>query len=722
MMPPRYNIYRLKEDDYRNEFALECRNKFTALMILDDMDVDECNPNIHWTNIKETYQNAGNSILGRGHAIKRKKWISDESWKLIEERATAKVRRDNTKSNDPEYQIRRAEYSSLNSEVGRCTRRDKRNYYNNVAEQTERQLNIGSAGNTKLAYEGIKELTGKRRKVQGMPVKSCNGMILTKDSDINKRWREHFQTVLNRPAPDEQDNIPEAETDLDIDTSDIRVEEVTKAIKRLKNNKTPGMDGIAAEMIKAEEIVTPIMFTRLFKSIWTHSWNPHDWKKDMMIRIPKKGDLRECGNWRGISLTSVALKLFSMVLLDRIEPHIDRVLRDEQAGFRKGRSCADQIFLLRHILQASAEMRQPLALCFVDFEKAFDSICRQTMKKIMRYYGIPVRIVEIIMDMHYNNLCQVAVDGTLTDPFEIKSGVLQGGILSPLLFTLVIDYVMQKTIGDGHNGIAWTNNRNLCDMEYADDAVLISSSVERLQNFIDTLAMEGKKVGLVINIRKTEVMKNEHAGDGRCHIGDHDLPNVNSFRYLGTIVESKGSLSLEFADRLKRANQAMGMMRAVWQSGNLSIHTKVRLYKTLVRSILMYGCESWYSTITSDSKILAFENKALRRILGIKWHQRIPNTAIRELTQLRPITVDLKLARWKWMGHVLRRDGRLVQDAVSWMPAGRRRPGRPRETWIRTMRREVGEECWPALYDLAQDRDIWREFIGALCIPWVPED
>ena len=166
----------------------------------------------------------------------------------------------------------------------------------------------------------------------------------------------------------------------------------------------------------------------------------------------------------------------------------------------------------------------------------------------------------------------------------------------------------------------------------------------------------------------------------------------------------------------------MGMLKAVWQSGNLSVHTKVRLYKTLVRSILIYGCESWYRTVTSDSKLLAFENKALRRILGIKWHQRIPNTTIREITQLSLITEDVMLTRWKWMGHVLRRDGRLVQDALRWTPVGGRRPGRPRETWMRTMRREVGEECWPALYDLAEDRDIWREFIGALCIPWVPED
>ena len=507
-----------------------------------------------------------------------------------------------------------------------------------------------------------------------------------------------------------------------VDISDIREEEVVRAIQRLKNHKAPGMDGIASEMIKAEEIMTPIMFTHLFRSIWHSNRNPADWKKDMIVKVPKKGDLRECGNWRGISLSSVAIKLFCMVILNRLEPHLDLMLRDEQAGFRKGRSCADQIFLLRHILQMSVEMRQPLVLCLVDFEKAFDSICRTTMKKIMRHYGIPTKIVEIIMDMHYNTFCQVAVDRTLTDSFEVKSGVLQGGILSPLLFTVVMDYVMKRTVGDRHDGIDWVDNRKFCDLEYADDAVLISPSVQGAQNLINSLVAEGRKVGLRINIQKTEILRNEFADRGNCSIGDHDLPNVNSFRYLGTIIDSKGSLAVELEDRLKRANQAMGMLKAVWQSGNLSLHTKVRLYKTMVRSILMYGCESWYSTVTSDAKILAFENKALRRILGIKWHQRIPNTTIREITQLRPITVDIMLARWRWMGHALRRVDQLIQSAVYWIPMGRRRPGRPRETWVRTMRREIGEECWPVLYDLAEDRDIWREFIGSLCIPWVPED
>ena len=228
--------------------------------------------------------------------MKRKKWISEESWNLIESRGVAKENLDKTEPNNPEYFTKRAEYWSLDSEVRRCTRRDKREYFNSVADQAEKQLNSGNAGVTRYAYEGIREITGKRKRTYGMPVKSRDGTLLTKDADINNRWCEHFRTVLNRPPPEEQADITEAEVDLAVDISDIREEEVVRAIQHLKNHKAPGMDGIASEMIKAEEIMTPIMFTHLFRSIWHSNRNPADWKKDMIVKVPKKGDLRECGN------------------------------------------------------------------------------------------------------------------------------------------------------------------------------------------------------------------------------------------------------------------------------------------------------------------------------------------------------------------------------------------------------------------------------------------
>ena len=82
----------------------------------------------------------------------------------------------------------------------------------------------------------------------------------------------------------------------------------------------------------------------------------------------------------------------------------------------------------------------------------------------------------------------------------------------------------------------------------------------------------------------------------------------------------------------------------------------------------------------------------------------------------------VRLSRWRWMGHILRREDSLVQDVPNWKPEGRRGRGRLRETWLRTMHKEVGYNNWHELKEMAQERDIWREFIEALCIPWVPEN
>ena len=120
------------------------------------------------------------------------------------------------------------------------------------------------------------------------------------------------------------------------------------------------------------------------------------WKNGVIVKIPKKGDLSDCGNWRGITLSPIALKIFCKVLLNRIEPVLDGVLREEQAGFRKGRGCNDQVFVVRHLMQQANVMKASLSLCFVDFEKAFDSVSREAMGKVLRYYGVAEWLLKLV--------------------------------------------------------------------------------------------------------------------------------------------------------------------------------------------------------------------------------------------------------------------------------------------------------------------------------------
>ena len=170
-----------------------------------------------------------------------------------------------------------------------------------------------------------------------------------------------------------------------------------QAINNLKNNKAPGEDLITGEMLKASVQGMGVdKLHNLLNLIWEAEVCPEEWKYGTIIKLPKKGNLADCGNWRGITLLSVPGKVMAMILLDRIYEALDGKIREGQAGFRVGRSCADQIFVLRNIIEQSVEWQRQLVVNFIDFKKAFDSLHRPSMWKILRSYGLPTKIINMI--------------------------------------------------------------------------------------------------------------------------------------------------------------------------------------------------------------------------------------------------------------------------------------------------------------------------------------
>ena len=141
---------------------------------------------------------------------------------------------------------------------------------------------------------------------------------------------------------------------------------------------------------------------------------------------PKKGDLSQCSNYRGISLLSVPGKIFNRVILNRLKNAVDTKLRDNQAGFRRNRSCTDQIATLRIILEQSLEWRSSLYVNFIDYEKAFDSVDRTSLWKLLRHYGVPDKIVSLIRKSYKGMSCKVVHGQQLSESFQVRTGVRQG--------------------------------------------------------------------------------------------------------------------------------------------------------------------------------------------------------------------------------------------------------------------------------------------------------
>ena len=225
------------------------------------------------------------------------------------------------------------------------------------------------------------------------------------------------------------------------------MEELVKSVKGFKNNKAHGLNNIPIEVWK-----TGALNQQLF-DICNKTFNgdrPNIWVKSGIIPLPKKGDLGDTGNYLGISLTVTAAKIYNKILLDRIRPHLDPLLRVNQNGFRTGRSTLPQILTLRRLIEGIKEKRLPPILNFVDFSRAFDSIHRGKLIEILKAYEIPTKIVDAISILYKDTEAQVTTPDGDTEFFEILAGVLQGDRLAPFPFIIALDYALREATRETH--------------------------------------------------------------------------------------------------------------------------------------------------------------------------------------------------------------------------------------------------------------------------------
>ena len=705
----RYDVQRLKESQKRSEFVIELKNRFQALQSRSDEqsgnDVDAL-----WKETVAIFTETSKEQLGYYKKNKNKDWIQQETLKAMEERRQTKKKLLQTKS----LRLRERQettYREINKRVKRLARRDKRNEMGRLATEAEEAAARGEQGRL---HAITKNICGNFKGNVNGPIKDKQGKLLTSEREQEIRWTEHFKEVLNRPPPVDTANIPEAEKDLNIDVTPPRKEEIVAAIKTLRSGKSPGQDDLTAELFKTDPSVSANILQPLFTAIWKGEKVPADWTKGTIVKIPKKGALNDCNNWRGITLLSVPSKIMARVIVNRISNAVDLSLRKEQAGFRKGRGCRDQIFALRNIIEQCTEWQRTLYVNFVDFEKAFDSVHRESLWCILRHYGIPMKIVELIKSFYNNFQCTV---GRSNSSFEVKTGVRQGCVMSALLFNLVIDWVMRNTTEDEARGIRWDLFSKLEDLDFADDLALLSHTHQHIQEKTERLNKFGNQVGLRINARKTELMILNTADPLPVKLGNNELQVADKFTYLGSIIQPKGGTQEDIRGRLGKARGVFRSMDKIWKSTQYSTRTKIRLYWSCVVSTLLYGSECWRITETDLSKLRAFHTTCLRRILRICWPRKVTNEEVLGQCNMEDLGTIITRRRWTWIGHVLRRDSSsITKTALHWTPEGKRKKGRPRMTWRRTVEGEmkVMGQTWGSITRMAQDRDGWRAFVAAL--------
>ena len=192
-----------------------------------------------------------------------------------------------------------------------------------------------------------------------------------------------------------------------------------KQFKHLSSGKAPGTDAIPAEVYKACGLPMAEILTELFQCMWRKEAIPQDFKDASIIHpYKRKGNPQGCDNHRGISLLSISGKILANILLDRLNAHLYQAVLESQRGFRKDRGTIDMIFTARQLQEKCQEQNVDLYMTFVDLTKAFDTVSRDGLWKIMTKFGCPPRYIAMVRQFHDGMQARVQNDGEYSEPFR----------------------------------------------------------------------------------------------------------------------------------------------------------------------------------------------------------------------------------------------------------------------------------------------------------------
>ena len=286
----------------------------------------------------------------------------------------------------------------------------------------------------RIAWQTINEVS-RRKSTAKAKLKVAN------QQERIKLWKQHFENLLGNPPKVTPEPITRIiSKQLDIKLWPFTQEELDSVLRKIKNRKAAGLDEIPPKVWKTGQFDNILL--RHYNAVYNQ--NPIDrWMKGCILPFPKKGDLGLAKNYRGITLTSIAAKIYNALLRNHIEPKIDNILRKNQNGFRRNRSTS---LTIHRILEGVRAKNLLAALLFVDFTKAFDSIHRGKMEQILLAYGLPKETVAAITILYKSTIVKVRSPDGDTEYFDIVARVLQGDTLAPYLFIICLDYVLRTSI------------------------------------------------------------------------------------------------------------------------------------------------------------------------------------------------------------------------------------------------------------------------------------
>ena len=322
----------------------------------------------------------------------------------------------------------------------------------------------------------------------------------------------------------------------------ISKDEVLLALRKIKNRKAAGPDGIIGELLKyvqGNDLIVDF-FVTFFNCLFDRGIYPDNWTESIVLPLYKKGSVNDPSNYRGISLNDVSSKLYSTIINNRLREWVEEnnITGEFQAGFKRNYSTIDHMFTLMACIQKQFSMNRKLYVAFIDFEKAFDSVNRTILWSTLLNAGICGKLFKCVMSMYACVRAKVRSGGKLTDYIQCTSGVKQGDVCSPILFSIFINEITNEVVRHGRHGIQFNNDLiELLILLLADDVVLMSETVIGLQTQLNCLFRAATRLQLNVNLSKSNIIVFRKGGYlGRREQWSYNrmrMPVVNIYKYLG---------------------------------------------------------------------------------------------------------------------------------------------------------------------------------------------
>ena len=510
-------------------------------------------------------------------------------------------------------------------------------------------------------------------------INDTNGATITNDAGIAKVFKTHYASLAS-PSPAD---LPPPAQQLRVDQQvqqaiaqatlaagaaggdhlgrPFDLEEIGMAMASLKNGKAVHDDGIPNELLKYGGGAMAVLLRTLYGTMLLCETVPDSWRAGTIINLYKSGETTNPGNYRGITLLSCVGKLFCRCISNRLAGRV--TLHEGQSGFREGRSCIDNIYTLSETIRLRQSLQQPTYVFYLDIRKAFDSTWHAGMWSKLLDKGADGRLWRTIRNMYSKTNSRVLVNGILTDRFPINRGTAQGCTLSPLLFDIFVDGLLEAVAQAGMGVALHTNT--VGGLMFADDFAGLESSPTRLQQLIDLVRQYCELWGLRANVDKsaiavyagtattpptnpaaaapTSTTSNPHP---HWTWGENPIPIRDSYKYLGVNLHSNGRWTAHVDQVIAKGAAALAKYSSYLRNRSLSRHVRLVLYKQYVRPVLEYGAEVWAPTQTQGKSLERIQHRAACMILGC--FNLTAAVALRAELGLEPLAARRHTAKLRW--------------------------------------------------------------------------